>query len=96
MMRSRALVLWGRCWTEAPVAEIAMGITWILVGGAARFAAINRALFVGRCLKKPKLRNAARQGKSSIIPSRSTTLTWRNEHWEYLHLWDIVDWILSQ
>jgi type I restriction enzyme R subunit len=27
-------------------------------------------------LKKPKLRNAARQGKSSIIPSRSTTLTW--------------------
>jgi hypothetical protein len=47
MMRSRALVLWGRCWTEAPVAEIAMGITWILVGGAARFAAINRALFVG-------------------------------------------------
>jgi hypothetical protein len=25
MMRSRAPVHWGRCWTEAPVAGIAMG-----------------------------------------------------------------------
>jgi hypothetical protein len=46
MMRSRAPVHWGRCWTEAPVAGIAMGIAWILGGGAARFSAINRALFV--------------------------------------------------
>jgi hypothetical protein len=42
MMRSRAPVHWGRCWTEAPVAGIAMGIAWILGGGAARFSAINR------------------------------------------------------
>jgi hypothetical protein len=48
MMRSRAPVHWGRCWTEAPVAGIAMGIAWIFGGGAARFSAINRALFVGR------------------------------------------------
>jgi hypothetical protein len=33
MMRSRAPVHWGRCWNEAPVAGIAMGIAWIL-GGA--------------------------------------------------------------
>jgi hypothetical protein len=33
MMRSRALVHWGRCWTEAPVAGIAMGFAWFL-GGA--------------------------------------------------------------
>jgi hypothetical protein len=33
MMRSRAPVHWGRCWTEAPVAGIAMRIAWIL-GGA--------------------------------------------------------------
>jgi hypothetical protein len=26
MMQSRALVHWGRCWTEAPVAGIAMGL----------------------------------------------------------------------
>jgi hypothetical protein len=45
MMRSRAPVHWGRCWTEAPVAGIAMGIAWILGGGAARFSAITRALF---------------------------------------------------
>jgi hypothetical protein len=48
MMRSRAPVHWGRCWTEAPVAGDCYGDCMDLGGGAARFSAINRALFVGR------------------------------------------------
>jgi hypothetical protein len=37
MMRSRALVHWGRCWTEAPVA----GLLWGLHG----FLAVCRTVF---------------------------------------------------
>jgi hypothetical protein len=41
MMRSRALVHWGRCWTEAPVAGIAMGIAWILGGATGAYVLIG-------------------------------------------------------
>jgi hypothetical protein len=61
MMRSRAPVHWGRCWTEAPVAGIAMGIAWIFGGGAARFSAINRALFVCRGQHPENCVNEVRQ-----------------------------------
>jgi hypothetical protein len=65
MMRSRAPVHWGRCWTEAPVAGIAMGIAWILGGGAARFSAITRALFVGQGLKTPIFREGNKMKKQA-------------------------------
>jgi hypothetical protein len=65
MIRSTALVHWGRCWTEAPAA----GISWILGGGAARFSAINRALFVGRVLVEHPLGTMKKQmAKFDIKP----------------------------
>jgi hypothetical protein len=49
MMRSRALVHWGRCWTEAPVAGIAMGFAWFLGGATGAYVLIGYNYSANKC-----------------------------------------------
>jgi hypothetical protein len=63
MMRSRAPVHWGRCWTEAPVAGIAMGIAWIFGGGCRTVFSHKQGLICWQGLKTPIFREGNKMKK---------------------------------